>query len=332
MKNLILAFLLFFTAFYCHAQKAKVLSGDTTFWGKLQDEKCGKLKLQNLISSTDNFHFRFWTDEQAMDIWTTDGITFNGMVTSYTNSYSYNEKKKVQKPSQTYSKQIYLDTAISRKAFDLTKHIAKIPTDKLINGWTQGFDGLEYVFETSTPTTYSFRTYWTPTSQDSSLAEAKMVQAFVNDLDSLLGLGHKYSAFFATLKPGPYIGDGPMITTKLTAKQAKYSKETKPYRDYLDSVKDTLNHYLRDTLTKIFARYGGLKCYDEFFLKFSKNNRLIKITTNSKFTDREDKKDFLSCKKKIAAAFKLINIDFVHSQVAYQKELTFSEGKINVFQ
>ena len=328
---LICCCLLCFLASCCSGQSSKVLSGDTTFWYKLQNEKCEKLKLPQLISSSDNFHFRFWTDQQSVDIWTSDGITFNGLVTSYINSYVENDKKKPsKKTSETFLKQVSLDTAEARKAFYLTKHIAAIPTDKSIKGWVQGFDGTEYLIETSTLSTYNIRAYWTPTAQDSSLAEAKKIRSFIKDLDSLLGLPRKYNEFFATLKPGPYTG-GSMLITKLTKKQSEYFKRTKPYRDYLESVRDTLNHYLSDTLTKTFAKYGALQCYDEFFLKFSRNNRLLKITTNSEFTDREDKKQYRDCKKKIAAAFKLIRIDFVHSQVAYWRELTFWDGKVDVF-
>ena len=326
--------LLCLTTCKSYGQIQKQLRGDTTFWYSFESKKFEKLKLPELISSTDKFHFRFWADGQAVDIWTVDGVTFRGMVTSYTSSYQENvSTKKPEKDPQTFSKQVDLDTTTARKAFNLTRQIEAIPTDKLIKNWVQGLDGIEYVIETSTPAIYSFKTYWTPSVQDFSLAEAKKIKSFVKNLDSLLDLGHKYHQFFATLKPGNYYtGDGTMVAMKLTAEQNEYSKRTKPYRDYLESVRDTLNHYLSDTLTKIFARYGDIKCYDDFVLKFSRGNRLIKITTKEKLTDEEDRREFRACKKKIEAAFEQIKIDFVHSQVTYWKELDYSEGQVSILE
>jgi len=316
----------------CSAQDIKKLSGDTTFWNSIECKKSSELKLPLLTLSQDYFHFRFWTDEQVIDIWTVDGKIYKGIITSYTRSYiEPGLKNKLKRTPKTFFKQDTLDAVLAKNAFELTKHIASIPSEKDIRGWQQGFDGIEYIIETSTPTTYNFRTYWTPSAQKDSLIEAKKILTFVNDLSLLLNLPNKFHNFFATLKPGAYNYDGPMVTIKLTKKQEEYYKRTKPYREYLESVSDTLNHYLSDTLTRLFAKYGGLKCYDEFLIKLSTSNRLLKITTNSELTDDDDKKEYRECKKKIAAAFKWIRFTFVHSKVAYWKKITFWEGKVNVF-
>jgi hypothetical protein len=331
MKSYISTFLLCLSVFYCKGQDSKLLSGDTSFWRKFEYAKNPKLHLPDLILSTEKYHFRYWTDKQVVDIWTLDGLTFNGLITSYTNSYiEHSPEKKSQKASKTFYKQVYLDTSTAKKAYQLIRHIETIPTDKSVKGWVQGFDGDEYIFETSTPSTYCFRQYWTPSVQDSSLMEARDIQNFLIEMDSTLKLHDQYKKFFSTLNPGNYIGDGGTMTIKLTPVQIQYFKKAKPYRDYLYSVKDTLDHYLSDTLTKIISHYGGLKCYDDFFLKFSKDNKLLAITTNSKFSDSEDKRDFIGCKKKIINAFNFINVDFVHSKVAYELEMRVSGEKVLV--
>lgn len=332
MRTLTLTYLLFIFTTYIYGQKVKVLSGDTAFWYKLQHQKMEILGLKQLSESSDSFRFRFWTDKQVVDIWTTSGLNYDAIVTSYTNSYEpYDDEKKKKKSPVNYQSQFRIDTSIARKAFELTKSIDIIPTDKFIKNWKQGFDGIEYIVEVTTPSTYSFKTYWTPTVQDSSLIEAKMIQKFVIDLDSLLEMHHKYWNFFANLKPGSYYDGGSMVRIKLTPKQIAYYKKTKPFRDYLDSISDTLNHYLSDTLTKIFSTLGQPKCYDQFLLKFSPKNKLLKITTNSKFSDKEDKRAFIKCKKMIREAFKNIRVDFVHSKVGYWKELSFWDGKVSIY-
>ena len=60
--------------------------------------------------------------------------------------------------------------------------IVSIPTDDKVNGWTQGFDGEEFLIETSSPKKYDFKTYWTPRIFADTLKEAKQIQTFVDYL------------------------------------------------------------------------------------------------------------------------------------------------------
>jgi hypothetical protein len=308
-------------------------NGDTTLWYKWQHERDDKLKLTHLISSTDNFHFRLWTDGQAIDIWTDDNKTFFGLLTNFTDSYEpYDMKKQKSKPSTTFANQVQLDTSLARQSYNLIKVISSIPSQDSIKGWGLGFDGISYLFETSTPSYYSFKSYWTPNAQDTNLVEAKQIQKFVDEIYVLLNLRNEYDKFFATLKPGSYTSDHFIITTKLTEKQIENWKKYKPYRDYLDSVKDTLNNYLSDTLNKILEKNGGLTCYDQFFLKFSKKNKLKKITTNGDFLDFADRMDYYKCRNKIKKAFRHVRVDFVHSKVTYWKELSVWNKKVVIMQ
>jgi hypothetical protein len=314
-----------------HISIPQYKNGDTTLWFKWQNERDDKLKLPHLISATDNFHFRFWTNGQAVDIWTNDNKIFFGLLTNYTDSYEpYDEEKQKSKPSTTFSSQVQLDTALARQSYNLINAIRSIPSEDSITGWELGFDGISYLFETSTPTYYSFKSYWTPTAQDSNLIEAKRIQQFVDDIYVLLNLRAEYDKFFATLKPGSYTSDHFIIIRKLTEKQIDNWKKYKPQRDYLASVEDTLNNYLSDTLTKIFQKYGELECYDQFYLKFSRNNKLKKITTNSDFLDFSDRINYYRCRKKIRIAFRHVRVDFVDSKIGYWKELNYSYKKIKI--
>ncbi len=326
MKAYLLTIFLFLIFLESYGQTGKIVSGDTTtrkFWY----EDGAKAGVEDIISFNYKYYYRFWTSRQIVSVWSTDGITYNGSVISYTKAYKPND---FSKKSRFYFKKVYVDSELAKKAFGLFKKIDTIPTDKDIKGWTQGLDGVEYVIETSTPHSYSFKNYWTPTAQDSSLKQAIQIESFVNALSAQLNLPGKYKDFSSTLRPGNYT-DGFMVTIKLSHKEQEYFKKTKPYRDYLNSINDTLNHYLSDTLTSLFKKGRGLACYDEFFLYFSKDNKLLKVTTNSKFDDSGDKKDFFKCKKMIEEAFRSIKIEFVHSQVSYTRELTFYDGKASVF-
>ena len=326
MKIFVLISLLCIHAINSQAQHSKIISGDTAFWYGWQYSDDEKLKLPHLIQSADSFHFRFRESGQIVDVWTKDGITYNGLVTNYTNSYEESTEEKPRKPSRIFFNKLNLDTVQIRKVLDLEKIIAPISTDKTIKGWKQGFDGIEYIFETATPSTYCFKTYWTPTAQDSTLMEAKMIQGFVDSLYSSLRLDSKRQAFYNTLKPGAYYYESAGFNIP-TRKQAAYYKKVRPYRDYMNSVKDTLNAYLNDTLTKFFDTFRELECHRQYFIKFSTDNKLLAVTTNNKLANKNDREEFEACKKKIIAAFKRIQINFVHSKISYWMEVDFSGGK-----
>jgi hypothetical protein len=337
MNKVLSILVIFFLSVNTYGQNEKTMNipckanGDTTYWFKWQKERATILMLPNIVSSTDNFHFRFWANGQTVDIWTQDYITFFGILTNYADTYEpYNSKKREIKPSTNFSNQVILDTSLARQSYLLIQSIHSIPSEDSIKGWANGCDGITYKFEISTPYYYSFKTYWTPKSQDTNLLEAKQIQKFVDEINSLLNLKVEYEKFFSTLKPGSYTSDSFMIRYKFTKKQIKYINKFKPYKEYLDSVKDTFKNYLSDTLNKIFKENNDLECYNQFYLKFSKNNKLIKIKTKNDFITFKDWMDCYKCRRKIRKAFKHVHIDFIHSKVGYWTELYSSNKKIKI--
>ena len=62
--------------------------------------------------------------------------------------------------------------------------INELPSDKNIKGWQQGLDGITYFIEYKVDNNYSFKNYWTPTSQD-SLAETQLILLFISSFESL---------------------------------------------------------------------------------------------------------------------------------------------------
>lgn len=304
-------------------------NGDTTLWYKWYHERDDKLKLQHVITSTDSIHFRFWSNGQAIDIWTKDYKEFKGSLTNYADAYeSENIKKQKKKPSKTFFNQVSIDTSAARQSFELIKFIFKLPTDDSIKGWKQGCDGITYLFEISTPTYYAFKNYWTPTAQDSTLIEARQIQTFVDKIAAKLNLHQEYEKFFASLKPGSYSNGSIVITTILTKKQAEKWDRQRPNREYMETINDTLNNYLCDTLTKIFETNGEFTVSNELFLKFSPRNRLKRIRTEEDFYGLSDRMDYYKCKRKIRKAFRKIHFDFVKSKVSYWREFSYYNKKI----
>ncbi|HBS87796.1 MAG: hypothetical protein A2W91_11225 [Bacteroidetes bacterium GWF2_38_335] len=302
-------------------------NGDTCYWYKIFQKKTSDLHLQNLLTSTDTFHFRFQDHSHVVDVFTTDNKTYHAMITCYTYSYISDDKKKKPK---VYSVQVESDPVLAEKIFYFAKQIDTIPTEDLIKGWNNGCDGVTYLFESSNPSSYYFKTYWTPKAQDSIVREAKIIQNFVDSLYSCLKLHEKFQSFFSTLKPGSYT-NGSMIITKPSKKQIKRSIKYEPYRAYLETVNDTLNKYLSDTLTTLLQTNKADFFYRTYYLKMSSKNKLKKIKTDEDFNAMDSKKNYKQNKKNIRKAFRRIKIDFVHSKVSYWKGIEYFRENVDVF-
>jgi hypothetical protein len=158
---------------------------DTNLFFKWKYALVKQINLKDLQTSKDTFHFRFWTDIQAIDIWTSDYKKYSGTVTNYAQRYDDKLLKKgIYKVAKLYSNQIVLDSTKAKQLFIIIEKlsIVDIPSDDKIKGWGQGFDGVEYLIENSTPMQYDFKTYWTPRIFVDSLKEAKQIQALVDFL------------------------------------------------------------------------------------------------------------------------------------------------------
>lgn len=152
---------------------------DTTLWYKWKNELAKKINLKNLIVSDDSIHYRFWTDFQAIDLWTNDGKSYFGLITNY--AQKYNDKlyeKNIEKIDTIFSNQIKLDNSKASDIFYLINiaGIASIPTCEEIKGWGEGLDGYEFIIERATKNQYDFKTYFSPASFIDSLDEAKKIQ------------------------------------------------------------------------------------------------------------------------------------------------------------
>jgi hypothetical protein len=185
--------ILFFTSVYGQTEKLVNIptstnyrnETDTTLWFKWKQALAKQINLKELQASKDTFHFRLWTDIQAIDIWTVDHNSYLGMVTNYAQRYDQKLfRKGIYKIDKVFSNQITLDSSKARQIFNLidTLAIVDIPTDERINGWRQGFDGEEFIIEASTSTQYMFKTYWAPRIFADTLKEAKQIQTLVDGL------------------------------------------------------------------------------------------------------------------------------------------------------
>lgn len=190
---------------YAQSQQLTI-KGDTTFWYPFYTTYHSSFQLQDFTQSQNDFRFRFWTNKQVIEI-TQDSHSLTGEITNF----AFHKKRRDRvvygfwgffnrfvkfHPTDTIVQKVKLDSLQTQQAFDVIQHsgILELPTDRDIESWSQGTDGITYFIEHTDDTAYWFKNYWTPTAQD-SFPEALLVQNFVENLSDTLQLKESYLQF-----------------------------------------------------------------------------------------------------------------------------------------
>ncbi|MDB5203922.1 MAG: hypothetical protein JWQ27_3331 [Ferruginibacter sp.] len=192
-------------------------NGDTSFAYILKNNEREKLGLVDLKTSPDSFHFRCWTETQTIDIWTADGVHYQGQLSNYT------EKVNDPKWGKSYSEKILLDSNTIASIRDklLECSILEIPKQDSISGWKDGLDGEEFAMEFADRNRYFFKAYWSPDFYK-EIKEAIFVHNFITYLFTGLKLRSKWFAFVKKLPKGCYKAGGILMTCpKMTEKEIK---------------------------------------------------------------------------------------------------------------
>lgn len=156
---------------------------DTAFWYTYKNSYAKEFKLGLIENDTTKYVFRFWSNGITIKL-TKGNNNCSGEITRFVEQYPTKSKKGFVKRNKILPE-------IANKAFNLIDSIKinELPSDKNIKGWQQGLDGITYFIEYKNDNEYSFKNYWTPTSQD-SLAESKLFLFFISSLQNLLDLNN----------------------------------------------------------------------------------------------------------------------------------------------
>jgi len=184
MKSFLPLLILLFSTQTLLAQKDIEFSSDsdTTFWYRYKNDYAKQFKLGLLETDTTNYSFRFWSSGLVIKVTDDANQTF-GEIIRFVEAYPNDKHEKV------FTKRYPVSSAQATQVRHLidSLQIELLPSDKSIQGWQHGFDGIEYFTEFKKGREYSFKNYWTPTAQD-TLKEAMQFQQFVLGLDSILDL------------------------------------------------------------------------------------------------------------------------------------------------
>jgi hypothetical protein len=205
MKYWLISLLLASTVTSRGQNKQLEVGSDTAFWFELKQHDATKIGLNDLSKAKDSLHFRYWMENQSLEIWTNDYQIFYGILSNHTETAEGDPDNRKKNRSKYYSNKINLTPSEAKGIYDLfiQANFFQIPTDKQIKNWSQGFDGFEYLAEYSTRSTYSFKTYWTPSAQN-GVPEADTINHLNQKLESFLELKSRWDDFFNRLPPGAY--------------------------------------------------------------------------------------------------------------------------------
>ena len=188
MKKIKIAILLILTIIQNVNSQDKVIKGDTAFWYKRGVELNKVLNKADFSASQADFSFRFRNQGQIVEIFKTNN-KIHGELTNYI-------FHSINKRSETLHQEIQLDSLKALEIYEIIQKsgIINLQSDNKIDSWSGGCDGVTYIIEHSDKKEYWFKTYWTPSAQD-SIPESLIVMDFVKLLSDTLQLSEKYKAF-----------------------------------------------------------------------------------------------------------------------------------------
>ena len=299
-----------------------------TILGKaqLQDNLTVSILNLNLFKQQSlNLIFRISLTGQTIDFYSSDNIKFYGKLTNYITEYitvkSKNSDYEQSKEYQYVIEQIDLEqTKVDKIVEQLIKTgQPKIPTDTLITSWQRNFLHCNsIIFQFSIDGKYTKQIFHCPWGQNDSVEFKSIILDNYEILKSTFQLDSLYNSFEIKLPKGKsYSRDGYRMMYKMTDQQSENWKKSQPQRDFMKSVKDTVDSYINSELQKQNIKLNGIDCFEDYCLTFGKNGKLktIKLSHYNKPSLKKslglgdyliDKKEIRKCKKKIKQIFNKI--------------------------
>ncbi|UWX60460.1 hypothetical protein N0B40_18965 [Chryseobacterium oranimense] len=106
--------------------------------------------------------------------------------------------------------------------------INEIPSDNQIKDWVFGYDGITYEFELKEGNKYSYKHYWTPTSQQ-KFTESNTINFFVTKIDEIIDYQNNNRKFVKEVPYFTWTRDGVSWNAVTIINKENYS-EYKKYK------------------------------------------------------------------------------------------------------
>lgn len=287
----------------------------------------------DIQNSSFSFYLRFEYNGQCVDIFSMDDSVYQGTVTS--SSFEYITKYKRQKAVKTEKTLHYQTVPIHS---NLAKQIAtgiiasgqmKISSQEISEAWVYSFfdcQGFQFTFKQNQQ--YFIQNFHCPKWQPDTTRFKALVLTNFKLLQSTLHLDSIYNNFFDALPGGStYSRTGFLFAYKMTEAQQIAWEKDKPRRDYLKSIKDTIDSYLNYKIDSLESTMDStsIDCFESYHLIFGTDGKLKEIKTYSAdrikiwdglFWYLDDRKEKRQCKKMVRQIFE--TIDLSHFKLEHQ--------------
>lgn len=213
-----ITFILLFTALNSSGQEISkniqiTEDSDTAFWARYHFPDIEKL---NLISPDENINFfRISSSKYYLELSESSNKIF----------FYVNEIWDNKQTGEVFIKAYEIKPDQIKKITALVDHfkINEIPSDKFIKKWTHGFDGITYIIENKTDNVYSFKNYWTPSSQE-NFAQAEAIINFTKQIDEIVDYTNKRKCFEEEIPFYGWTYNGSMVITRVISDTKEYLK------------------------------------------------------------------------------------------------------------
>ena len=321
-------------------------TGLTSYSADLPAQDSLEIPLIDIEKSDYVFYFRLLLSGQTVEIYSQDNETYNGKIINSIKEYNQIkiEDEYRTKATKLYSEKVPVE---SSKATFLVQQLIEsgqfsIPTDTLIETWTRWYLHCGSLnFELKNDGKYLKQSFHCPWSQPDSVEFKDVILSNYDLLKRELKLDSIYQSFWSQLPKGKtYSRSGYGMTYIMTDKQEAAWKKDEPRRDYLKSIKDTIDSYLRAELDKQQIKLDDINCFEDYRLTFNENGKLWKLKVSDynkpKLFDGlgwylEDKREIRKCKKLIKKVFREIDLGSFNLKHKVYRTLSFGlEGQIHL--
>lgn len=291
-------------------------------------------------------HLRISLTGQEIDIFSNDGKNYEGVLTNITTEYSSKKVKGQDYEESVASQEVYqkicLDKAKVKNVFDslIASRQFEIPTDSIIPNWNTDFLHCGSIhFQYKIDGQFKTQEYFCPWSQSDTVTYKSIIVGNYDLIKKILNLDSLYKQFENELGKGKsYSRDGYRMMYKMTDKESEDWTKGKPRRDYLKSIKDTVDNYIELRLNNQEIRLDNIDCFENYQLVFGMNGKLKKVDVikydKPKLRNSlglgdflEDKREISKCKKKIKELFSEIDLSFLNLEYEIYRTFSFDNNE-----
>lgn len=305
------------------------------------------IELTDIPTSRKYYYFRLHLSGQTVDIFSDDKVVFYGEIINSIQEYG---EVKVNDQIRTeatlfYTQKVQIDSSLATSLthqFIDSKQYA-ISTDTINSSWRLFFRHCQgIVFEIKDEHDYVKQSFACPWSQPDSAAFKDLILSNFNRFRQELKLDSIYSAFESNLPGGKtYSRDGYLMTYLFTDQQNEELKKNKPRRDYLKSIRDTVDSYLRMKLEEQNLVLEEIDCLETYTLFFKENGKLKSVTVSEESKPKildglswyfEDKREIRKCKRLIRKIYREIDLSSFNLKYKVARTLSFGiDGEARLY-